>query len=591
MKKIPSCFKHSLWLFGLVLLVRIGAAQTVPPVDLIITNGRIVDGSGAPWYRADVVIDGGRIVHIGRQEKRTARRTIDAGDKVVAPGFIDMMGQNASPLLKNPDAAFNLLSQGITTILTGEGDSEAPRSEAEAKKAGWRTMREYLALLDAKGMPVNVAQTVGHTQVRRIVLGDVDRAPNGDELDRMKALVREAMEAGAIGLSTALIYPPAVFAKTEEIAALAGVAGESGGRYYTHMRNEGDRLLEAIDEAIGIGESARTPVHIFHLKTAGQSNWGKMELALARIHAARFAGREVDSDVYPYVNNGLDLDAFVHPRFFAGGQEKFKELLEDPARRAEIRNVMENGTDYENWYRHTGGNWERVVLGRIGAKAYQAHNGRDIAAIARATGRDPWDVFFDILRDGGAFAMPQTMSEANKIKAMRAEFVAFCTDVGPAGGSLIASHPRAYGSFPRILSRYVRELGVLSLEQAVAKMSAMAANQILARDRGRISEGLAADLVIFDPNAVTDRATFAEPTAASRRCPGCGGERTGGLHRRETDGGAVRKGAAGAGVSVRVRSWSSEFGVRSSELNLRRWLFLGLSTPNSQLSAFRPLVR
>jgi N-acyl-D-amino-acid deacylase len=500
---------------GLALLAISLPVRGEPAHDLIITNGQIVDGSGAPWYRADLVIDGGRIVHIGPKEKRVARMTLDAGGLVVAPGFIDMMGQTATPFLQNPEAARNLLSQGITTILTGEGDSAAPLGEAEGRKEGWRTMREYLALLDAKGMPVNVAQTVGHTQVRRIVLGDVDRAPGAPELERMKALVREAMEAGAVGLSTALIYPPAVFAKTEEIAALAGVAGEFGGRYYTHMRNEGDRLLEAIDEAIGIGESARTPVHIFHLKTAGQANWGKMDLALGRIQAARAAGREVDSDVYPYVNNGLDLDAFVHPRFFADGQEKFKERLKQPATRAEIRRIMENGTDYENWFRHTGRNWERVVVGRIGAKAYQDHNGQDIAAIARATGRDPWDVFFEILGDGSAFAMPQTMSEANKIKAMRAEFVSFCTDVGPAGGSSIASHPRAYGSFPRVLSRYVRELGVLSLERAVAKMSALPANQALARDRGRISEGLAADLVIFDPETIADRATFAEPTAVS----------------------------------------------------------------------------
>ncbi|HEY2573932.1 MAG TPA: D-aminoacylase [Verrucomicrobiaceae bacterium] len=482
---------------------------------MLIRNARVVDGSGAPWYRADVIVDHGRIVRIGRLEAHAARNTIDATDLVLAPGFVDMMGQTATPFLKNPAAAINLLSQGITTLLTGEGDSAAPLNDAEAKSAGWSTMREYLALLDKKGMPVNIAQTVGHTQIRRIVIGDVDRAPSAAELERMKSLVREAMEAGAVGVSTALIYPPAVFAKTGEVAALAAVAGEFGGRYYTHMRNEGDRLLEAIDEAITIGEAAHTPVHIFHLKTAGQANWGKMDLALARIQAARIAGREVDSDVYPYINNGLDLDAFVHPRFFAGGQEKFKELLKDPAVRADIRKTMENDTNYENWFRHTGRDWQRVVVGRIAAQAYQDHNGKDVVAIAQATGRDPWDVFFDILSEGGAFAMPQTMSEANKIKAMKAEFVSFCTDVGPAGGSSIASHPRAYGSFPRILSHYVRELGVMSLERAISKMSAVAVNQVMAPDRGRISEGLAADLVLFDPETVTDRATFANPTAPS----------------------------------------------------------------------------
>lgn len=547
-RAVRSAIRSLLRYFALLPGFVFGQSDTAP--DLIIRNARVVDGSGAPWYRADIVVDRGRILHIGRQEKTEARRTIDAGGLVVAPGFIDMMGQTATPLLKNPEAASNLLSQGITTLLTGEGDSAAPLGETEAKKEGWSTMRDYLALLDGKGMPVNVAQTVGHTQVRRIVLGDVDRAPSADELARMKSLVREAMEAGAVGVSTALIYPPAVFAKTEEIAALAAVAGEFGGRYYTHMRNEGDRLLEAIDEAIGIGEAAHTPVHIFHLKTAGQSNWGKMDLALARIQAARYAGREVDSDIYPYINNGLDLDAFVHPRFFAGGQQKFQELLKDAAVRAEIRNAMENGTDYENWFRHTGRNWERVVVGRIAAKPYQDHNGRDIAAIARDAGRDPWEVFFDILKDGGAFAMPRTMSEANKIKAMRAEFVSFCTDVGPAGGSSIASHPRAYGSFPRVLSHYVRELGVLSLERAVAKMSALAANQVMARDRGRISEGLAADLVIFDPDGAGDRATFAQPALPSEgikfvlvngRVVFAGGKLTGELPGRVLRGPGYRK--------------------------------------------------
>lgn len=506
---------HCRWMAALAAMAMGATCPAEEPCDLLITNARVVDGSGAPWYRADIAVNNGRIIKIGPVKERPARRKIDAAGLVVTPGFIDMMGQTATPFLKDPDAAINLLSQGITTLLTGEGDSAAPLSEEQAKKEGWRTMREYLALLDTKGMPVNIAQTVGHTQVRRIVIGDVDRAPGADDLTRMKALVREAMEAGAVGVSTALIYPPAVYAKTDEIAALAGVAGEFGGRYYTHMRNEGDRLLEAIDEAIGIGETAHTPVHIFHLKTAGQSNWGKMDLALARIQAARAAGREVDSDVYPYINNGLDLDAFVHPRYFAGGQLKFLAQLPDPAVRAEIRRAMETDTGYENWFKHTGQNWDRVVVGRIRAKAYQNFNGQSIGAIARTTGKDAWEVFWDILSEGGAFAMPQTMSEANKIKAMQAEFVSFCTDVGPAGGSGIASHPRAFGSFPRILGRYVRELGVMSLERAVAKMSGLAANQILAHDRGRIIEGLAADLVILDPATVADRATFAEPNASS----------------------------------------------------------------------------
>jgi N-acyl-D-amino-acid deacylase len=499
---------------GMVMLaVSAGAAEA--PCDLLITNGRIVDGTGAPWYRADVAIAKGRIVHIGPQKGREARRKVDASGLVVAPGFIDMMGQTATPLIDKPEAALNLLTQGITTILTGEGSSAAPLAVMEGRNRGWHTMREYFALLDSKGMPVNVAQTVGHTQIRRIVIGELDRAPSAEELTRMKDHVREAMEAGAIGVSTSLIYPPAVYAKTEEITALTSVAGEYGGRYYTHMRNEGDRLLEAIDEAISIGDAAHTPVHIFHLKTAGQGNWGKMELALARIQSARASGREVDSDVYPYINNGLDLDSFIHPRYFAEGKEKFLAQVSDSAVRARIRGEIETDSGYENWFRHAGRDWDRVIVGRIRMEDYQKFNGQSIAAISRATGKEAWDVFWDLVCGGGAFAMPQTMSDANKIKAMQAEFVAFCTDVGPAGGSGIASHPRAYGSFPRILGRYVRELGVMSLERAVSKMSGLAANQVLAHDRGRIVEGLAADIVIFDPTTVADRATFADPTGTS----------------------------------------------------------------------------
>ena len=514
MKRVTTLMRPFLSLAAAALTISATCAAA-EPCDLLITNARVVDGTGAPWYHASISIDKGRIIAIGPLKDITAKRTIDAAGQVVAPGFIDMMGQTATPLLKNPDAAINLLSQGITTLLTGEGTSGAPLAVMEGRQAGWHTMSEYFALLDKTGMPVNIAQTVGHTQVRRIVIGEIDRAPTTEELTRMKDLVREAMEAGAVGVSTSLIYPPAVYARTEEITALASVAGEYGGRYYTHMRNEGDRLLEAIDEAIGIGEAAHTPVHIFHLKTAGQQNWGKMELALARITAARAAGREVDSDVYPYINNGLDLDAFVHPRFFAEGREKFFERVKDLAVQGDIRREMETGNSYENWFHHVGQDWDRVVVGRIRAEAYASFNGKSIGAIARATSKDPWNVFWDLLGNGNAFAMPQSMSDANKIKAMHAPFVAFCTDVGPAGGSSIASHPRAYGSFPRILGRYVRELGVLSLEQTVQKMTALAANHILARDRGRISEGLAADIVIFDPSTVIDRATFAEPTALS----------------------------------------------------------------------------
>jgi N-acyl-D-amino-acid deacylase len=503
-------------LVGVMILGTSGLATThclraEAPLDIVIRGGRVIDGTGAPWYVGDVGIRDGKIVAIGRLEGQTANRTIDASGLIVAPGFIDMMGQTATPMLDDPRTSMNLLTQGITTINAGEGASAAPLSEDEGATRGWRTMAEYFQLLDSRGLPVNVVQTVGHTQVRSIVLGDVDRRPSDKELNRMRELVREAMEAGAIGVSTALIYPPAVYAPTEEIAALAEVAGQYGGRYYTHMRNEGDLLIEAIDEALEIGRSGKTPVHIFHLKAAGRQNWGKMQLAIARIKAARAAGQQVTADIYPYVNNGLGIAAFIHPRHFGQGRSQLLQKLNDPEFRAEVRREMEETGGWENWFRHVGHDWDRVIIGETADPKYAELAGRSVAAMAAARNEDVWETFFQLVRRG-AFALPESMTDANKILAMQQDFVSFCTDVGPAGGSRIASHPRAFGAFPRLLSRYVRDLGALSLERAVAQASAAAANDVLAYDRGRIGVGMAADVIVFDYQQLADRATFAKPT-------------------------------------------------------------------------------
>jgi len=484
--------------------------------DLHILGGRIVDGSGAPWYLADVAVHDGRIVAIGPLSSRSCQATIDAQGLVVAPGFVDLMGQSATSLLDKPQTALNLLSQGITTINCGEGVSAAPLATSEDQRAGWTTMREYFAMLDMQGLPLNVVQTVGHTQVRRIVLGDVDRRPSPEELAQMEALVAEAMEAGAIGVSTALIYPPAIYATTEEIAALVRVAGRYGGGYYTHMRNEGDQLLEAIEEALEIGQMGNASVHIFHLKTAGQQNWHKMPLAIARIQAARAAGQQVTADVYPYVNNGLSIAALVHPRHFTKGPAALMIRLDnDPeTTRSEIRQEMTTTDGWENWFRHVGHDWSKIIVGQTPHPRYRPHQGQSLAAIAEAVDEDPWDTFFQLLR-AGAFVLPESMSEANKILAMQQEFISFSTDVGPAGRESSASHPRAYGSFPRLFSRYVRELGALSLERAVSQASAAAANHVKVHDRGRIAVGLPADLVLFDPQQIADAATFQAPAELS----------------------------------------------------------------------------
>ncbi len=491
-----------------------GHAAPPPTLDLVIKNGKIVDGTGAPWYIADIGVLDGKIVRIDRIAAEDAKTVLDAKGWVVAPGFIDMMGQTASPMVEDPKSSINLLTQGVTTINAGEGGSAAPLSDDEGRRMGYTTMAEYFTLLECRGLPINVAQSIGHTQVRRMVLGDVERRPSDSELQQMQSLVREAMEAGAIGVSTALIYPPAIYAQTKEIAALAAVAGESGGRYYTHMRNEGDGLLEAIDEALDIGREGNTPVHIFHLKAAGKANWGKMQLAIAKIKAARSTGQQVTADIYPYVNNGLGIAALIHPRHFSEGRERLLARLDDKELRAEIRTEIESTDGWENWFRHAGHDWNRIIVGSSNVPKYKPYDGQSLAAIAIACEEDPWDTFFNLVRSD-AFALPQTMTDANKILALQQEFVSFCTDVGPTDGRRWASHPRAFGSFPRLLSRYVRDLGVMSLEQAVSQASAAAANNVLAYDRGRIAIGMAADLIVFDYENLVDRADFANPRALS----------------------------------------------------------------------------
>lgn len=495
-----------------VLTAPIAGAEA--PLDLLIRGGKIVDGTGAPWYVADVGIADGKIHRIGKIDPEQAEKIIDASGMIVAPGFIDMMGQTASPMIDDPKTAMNLLTQGITTINAGEGASAAPLSDEDGSRQGWTTMAEYFALLDMQGMPVNVVQTVGHTQIRRIVIGDADRRPSEEELQRMRQLVADAMQAGAIGVSTALIYPPAVYAQTEEIEALAEEAGRYGGRYYTHMRNEGDQLLEAIEEALQIGREAKAPVHIFHLKAAGRQNWGKMPQAIARIQAARSEGLQVTADVYPYVHNGLGIAALIHPRHFADGSDRLMGRLDDEDLRAEIRKEMESTEGWENWFRHVGHDWDRIIIGDTSDLRYKDLVGQSVAAIAKSKQEDPWDVFFHLVRSG-AFALPHSMSEANKILAIQQPFVSFCTDVGPAGKDASTSHPRAYGSLPRLLTRYVRDLGVISLERAVAQASAAAANNVMVYDRGRVAEGLAADIVIFDYDSLAERATFETPDAVS----------------------------------------------------------------------------
>jgi N-acyl-D-aspartate/D-glutamate deacylase len=487
------------------LLAALAAGAAAQSYDLVLRNGRILDGSGNAWYRADLAISGGRIAAVGRIDAARARRAIDIAGHFVAPGFVDMMGATSEPLLADRAAAESKLRQGITTLLAGEGGSVAPSER-------WPRFEPYFRELEARGIAINVVHNVGAAQVRRMVLGVENRAPSPQELDRMRVLVDEAMRDGAVGLSTALIYPPGTYAGTAELVELARVAGRYGGIYLTHMRNESYAVLDAVRESMEIGEKAGVPVHIFHLKAAGEDNWPLMQKAVDLIQAARDGGRDVTADIYPYVRNGIGLGSFLHPRHYGKGAAPFVATLRDPAVRRALRDEVESTGDWENWYRHVGRNWDNVLVASVGAGTDKKFEAKSVAAIAKMRGVDEWTAFFDLVAAGEVSVNPRSMNEEQKHLALRTEWVSVCTDAAPtAMAKATGAHPRTFGSFPRVLAHYVREGKVISWEAAIRKMSSLAANRLGLYDRGRIAPGLAADLVVFDPEKVQDKATFENP--------------------------------------------------------------------------------
>ena len=497
-----------------------GRLEAGEPFDILILDARIVDGGGNPWFRGDVGIRGDRIVAVGHLDSRETHRTIDAADRVLSPGFIDMMGQSSQVLVTNPPSAESKLRQGITTYLSGEGGSPAPQSETtlsnppvvDGDTLRWQTYAEYFAILEGFGIPINVVHDVGLTQVRRVVLGEGDVRPDLAEIEEMRALVRQAMEDGAVGVSTSLIYPPAVYARTDELIELARVAGEYGGVYFTHMRNESHAVLDAIREALEIGEGAGVPVHIYHLKAAGQENWPLMAEAIALIDSARTAGMDVTADIYPYIRNGIGLGSFLHPRHYAEGTEAFLATLDDPEVRQALRQEVESTADWENWYRHVGMEWDNVLIESAPESIEQRVIGQSVAGAAAVLGTDPWNAFFDLVKARGVTVNPRSMNEEQKWQALRAEWVMIDTDasaVNPATSA--SSHPRAFGAFPRVIAKYVREDRVITLEDAVRRMTSLAAHRLGLHDRGLVAPGMAADLLIFDPEEVRDRADFGDP--------------------------------------------------------------------------------
>ena len=513
-------------LFPILLL-----AAATNPYDIVIRNGRIVDGTGSPWYAGDVAIRGGRIAAIGRLADAPARRTIDVRGMVVAPGFIDMLGQSELTILVNPHLPSKIY-QGITTEITGEGSSIAPLTDAVIQadhvtyehygvQPTWRTFREYFARLRRQGIGINLASYVGATQVRRVVLGDGNRAPTTAELERMKALVRDAMRDGAVGLSTSLQYAPAPYATTEELIALAGEAAKFGGTYASHIRNEGDSIMAALDEAFRIGREAGIPVEIWHLKAAGKANWGRMPEIVAHIEQARRSGVDVAADTYAYPAWFNSFSAVIPPWAHDGGDKKLVERLKDPAARARIRKEMETpSSEWNNEWQEVAGP-ESILVGAVENPKLVPLQGKNIAEIARLWNKDPIDTVFDLLIEDEAFTEVAMvgMSEPDVALALQQPWVSICNDSqGTAPDGLLGKehpHPRAYGTFPRILRKYVREEKKLTLEDAIRKFTALPAQRMRFADRGVLKAGMWADVVVFDPDTIHDVATFENPNQLS----------------------------------------------------------------------------
>ena len=503
------------------------AQQPATAYDVIVANGRVVDGTGAPWMRADIAIKGDRIAAIGTLGAAQAGTRIDASNLVVAPGFIDLLGQSEFNVLVDNRAA-SKITQGITTEITGEGGSIAPvndRMIADAKAAyehfgvthDWHTLDEYFARLQRTKSAINVGTFVGSGGIRDYVIGKEDRAATAAELDQMRQLVARAMEDGALGVSSSLQYVPNRFASTDELVELAKVAGRYGGIYISHQRSEGNKIFESLAEVFTIAEKADVAAEIWHLKTAYKANWGKMPEVLRRIEAARARGLRVSANIYPYnrASNGLDACLPIWAR--EGGTDAMIARLKDPAQRERIKKDMNDpNAPYENQWYGSGGA-AGVMVSSVLNPELRKYEGMTLDEIGKAMGKDPRDAVMDLVIADRAetSCIIAIMNEEDVRTAMRHPLISFDTDSGAQAedGKLSESksHPRAWGTFTRVLGRYVRDEKLLTLEEAVRKMTSQAAARVGIMDRGVIRPGLFADLTIFDPATVRDVATFEDP--------------------------------------------------------------------------------
>ena len=507
-------------------------AQQSPQYDVLIRNGRIVDGSGNPWFSADIGIIRDRIAFIGHTDpKVTAKRTIDATGLIVAPGFIDMLGQSEMNLLVDKQAV-SKLTQGITSEITGEGDSVAPVNDLIRNemrdwlehykiKADWLSLDEYYQRLTKQGSAINIGTYVGAATVRRMVIGNDDRAPTAEELAAMQEKVDDAMSEGALGLSTALIYAPGNYASTEELVALAKRAAAAGGIYATHMRNEGTTEAQALEEVYRIAREANIPVEIFHLKVSGRPNWGRMPQVIESIEHARASGLDITADQYPYIASATSLGAVIPPKYHRGGVDAFVARLKDPAERTAIRNELSgDGTKFENMWSGVGGPQGILVSSVLNAQ-FKSYEGKTVAQIAEIEKKEPLDALMDLVAadHDNTGAVYFSMSEEDVKYAMKQPWVSVGTDYGevaPTGPlSESKSHPRAYGSFARILGKYVRDEKLMRMEEAIRKFTSLPAQRVHLKNRGLLRPEYFADVTIFDPAKIADVATFEDSNRPS----------------------------------------------------------------------------
>jgi N-acyl-D-amino-acid deacylase len=519
--------RWSLALFALLVLISSATAQDAP-YDLLIRGGRIVDGTGNPWFAADVAVRGEQIVAIGKLAGAKAKREIDATGLVVAPGFIDMHSHSDLLLLEDGHAQ-SKIRQGVTTEVLGEGSSAGPRKgklEAEkitvgGKELSWTTLDGYFRALETSKISVNVASYVGLDNLWQGAMGKSFERPTAAQFDEMKTLLDEAMRDGALGLSTMLAMPPGSLATTDDLVELSKVAGKYGGLFSTHNRNEGTEVLAAINEAIAVGERAGVPVDIIHVKIADQKLWGRMNEIVALIEAARARGVNVQTNVYPYTRGNNNLASIIPPWAHEGGKSQLLARLKDPKERARMKRDIQAGLP--GWYNHytaVGGDWSRML---ISGKGQWEGLTMDRVIALRSQGKtptpEPLDVLFDLLIDENG-SVPTVYAHHTEDDMRLALSQSWCS-IGSDGSAYSIEgplrrgnpHPRNFGTFPRVLGVYVRETGLLSLEDAVRKMTSLNANKLGITDRGQVRPGFFADLTLFDPKTVVDKATYEKPFA------------------------------------------------------------------------------